>query len=74
LIDSDWWTPLQAALSAMMDMMPREQRVATEEQLKLAAAVYADKGELTTNYFLRALAGVSFPVTKPKPAHLTVIK
>jgi hypothetical protein len=41
----DWWQPLQAALSCMLNMMPREQRVATEEQLKLMAQAAENKGD-----------------------------
>ena len=67
MIEPDWWTPLHAALSCFMDMMPREQRVATEEQLKLMAEVCENRGELTASNFCRALAGEEFPAPKEKP-------
>jgi hypothetical protein len=65
--DLDWWQPLQMALGCFLDMAPREQRVAIEEQLKLAAEVCADKGNMQAANFCRALAGEKYPEPKPKP-------
>jgi hypothetical protein len=47
--------------------MPREQRVATEEQLKLMAQVCEHKGEIQAGHFCRALAGEEYPPPRPKP-------
>jgi hypothetical protein len=65
--DLPWWGPLEAALSCILDMMPREQRVATEERLKLMAEAQEKRGDLTASYFCRALAGEEYPVPEPKP-------
>jgi hypothetical protein len=46
--------------------MPREQRIATEETLKLMATVAENKGDERSANFCRALAGEKYPEPKPK--------
>jgi hypothetical protein len=65
--DLNWWDPLRMALGCFLDMMPAEQRAATEEQLKLAVEACENRGEIQAANFCRALAGEEYPVPKPKP-------
>jgi hypothetical protein len=51
--DLDWWGPTWAALSCILDMMPREQRVATLEQLKLMAQACENKGARISPFMTR---------------------
>jgi hypothetical protein len=59
------------ALGCFLDMMPPEQRLATEEQLKLAAEICENKGDMRAANFCRALAGVDPPERDRK--HLRIV-
>jgi hypothetical protein len=70
---TDFWDPAFAALSCILDALPKEQQDRAIEQLKLMAVVQADRGNRTADYFCRALAGEEFPAPKARPK-LTIIK
>jgi hypothetical protein len=55
--DLNWWSPVAAALHAIIDTMSPEQQDKAIAQLQVTARVLEDRGELQASYFCRALAG-----------------
>ena len=71
----DWWQPTFTALTAIIDVLPPEQREKIVDQLQLMAEVNANRGDQQAEYFCRALSGEEWHQPAPKPRnHLKVVK
>jgi hypothetical protein len=72
--DLDWWDPVWAAISCIIDCMSPDQKAAVEDQLGLMAQAMENRGDPRAANFCRALAGENHPVPKPKPkSHLRIV-
>jgi hypothetical protein len=74
--DLPWWDPAYLAISAIVDVLPAEQRDKIVAVWRAAAACREDKNDLMAAYFLHQLAGDEMPAPRPKPklSHLKIIK
>ena len=72
--DLPWWDPAYFALTAIVDVLPREQQQTIIERWRAMAVCREDKGDLMASYFLHQLAGDDMPTPKSKSSHLKVVK
>jgi hypothetical protein len=72
----NYWDPTMAALTAIVDVLPKELQDRVIQQLQNMATVCADRGDKPSEFFCRALSGQEFPEPqpKPRPQHLRVVK
>lgn len=64
---NDFWYPTFAAISAILDVLPKELQDKAIAQLQQMAQCCEDRGDRTSAYFCRAVSGEEFPEPKPKP-------
>ena len=63
---NDFWYPCFAAISSILDVLPKEFQDRASDQLQQMAKCCEDRGDFTSAYFCRAVSGEEFPEPAPK--------